>query len=192
MDIIFATGNLHKAQEAGKILGDKFSITIPKELGVTEDVPETGNTLDENATEKCMYLWNKFGKTCFADDTGLEVDALNGAPGVYTARYSGENATNLSNMSKLLEELSKCTNKNRNARFRTVVALMKDGELYKFEGILEGEIAIEMRGKKGFGYDPIFIPKGYNCTLAEISFDQKNQISHRGKAMRALSTFLNK
>lgn len=192
MDIIFATGNLHKALEAGKILGSDFNMIIPKDLGLTDDIPENGETLDENALEKCMYLWNKFGKTCFADDTGLEVDALNGAPGVYTARYSGKDATNIANMAKLIDALKEFPNKSqRKARFRTVIALMINGELHKFQGVLEGYIAHEMVGDKGFGYDPIFIPIGYDCTLAEISLEEKNNISHRGNAMRSLAQFLN-
>ena len=162
MEIIFATGNQHKMVEAQKALGDSFTLIMPKELGLTEDIPEDGDTLEANAIQKAEYLWNKFGKNCFADDTGLEVDALGGAPGV------------------------------RTARFRTVVALILDGEMKTFEGVLEGEIARSRSGNEGFGYDPVFIPKEYGCTLAEITLDEKNAISHRGKAMRALAEYLNR
>ena len=184
MDIIFATGNSHKAEEAEKILGEGFKITMPKDLGVTEEIPETGNTLDKNVIQKCMYLWDKFGKTCFADDTGLEVDTLNGEPGVYTARYSGKDATNITNMDKLVRELQNYpTPQERTARFRTVVALMQNGKLHTFAGVPEGHIGLDKVGEKGFGYDPVSIPSGYSCTLAEITLSEKNAISHTGKAM---------
>lgn len=188
MDIIFATGNKHKVIEAAKALGDSFTLIMPNELGCNDDIPETGNTLQANAIQKCMYLWERFGKTCFADDTGLEVDALNGAPGVYTARYAGVGCSNEDNMQKLLGEMVR--NESRSARFRTVVALMMGGEMHLFEGVLEGSIAQEKSGEHGFGYDPVFIPCGYDKTLAEISLDEKNLISHRGQVMRKLSSFL--
>ena len=195
MEIIFATGNQHKVVEAQKALGDSFTLIMPKELGLTEEIPEDGDTLEKNAVQKAEYLWNKFGKNCFADDTGLEVDALDGAPGVYTARYAGPNKGSDDNMAKLLAELEAKEAKegsiSRNARFRTVVALIVDGQLKTFEGIMEGEIATSRSGNEGFGYDPVFIPKGYSCTVAEISLDDKNKISHRGKAMRALADYLN-
>ncbi len=192
MEIIFATGNSHKALEASKVLGNRFTIIMPKELGLTEEIPETGDTLEDNAIEKCKYLWNKYGKTCFADDTGLMVDALNGAPGVYSARYAGPDKGSEENMSKLLSELEKCSNStNRKARFCTVVALIIEGQLHLFRGVLEGEITYERSGSEGFGYDPIFRPLGYDKTLAEISLEEKNRISHRGIAIRELSNFLN-
>ena len=195
MEIIFATGNRHKVVEAQKALGDSFALIMPKELGLTEDIPEDGDTLEKNAIQKAEYLWNKFGKNCFADDTGLEVDALGGAPGVYTARYAGPDKGSDANMEKLLAELSAVEaregNISRTARFRTVVALIMNGELKTFEGVMEGEIARARSGSEGFGYDPVFIPQGYNCTIAEISLDEKNAISHRGKAMRALAEYLN-
>ena len=148
-----------------------------------------------NAIQKAEYLWNKFGKNCFADDTGLEVDALGGEPGVRTARYAGEDKGSDANMTKLLAELEKVEQAQgavpRTARFKTVVALIIDGQVKTFEGVLEGEIARSRSGNEGFGYDPVFIPQGYNCTLAEISLDEKNAISHRGKAMRALAEYLN-
>ncbi|MBE6224373.1 MAG: RdgB/HAM1 family non-canonical purine NTP pyrophosphatase [Bacteroidales bacterium] len=195
MEIIFATGNRHKVVEAQKALGDSFALIMPKDLGLTEEIPEDGDTLEKNAIQKAEYLWNKFGKNCFADDTGLEVDALGGAPGVYTARYAGPDKGSDANMEKLLAELSAVEatdgKVSRSARFRTVVALIIDGETRTFEGVMEGEIARAKSGSEGFGYDPVFIPQGYNCTIAEISLDEKNAISHRGKAMRALAEYLN-
>lgn len=195
MEIIFATGNRHKVVEAQKALGDSFALIMPKDLGLTEEIPEDGDTLEKNAIQKAEYLWNKFGKNCFADDTGLEVDALGGAPGVYTARYAGPDKGSDANMEKLLAELSAVEatdgKVSRSARFRTVVALIIDGEARTFEGVMEGEIARARSGSEGFGYDPVFIPQGYNCTIAEISLDEKNAISHRGKAMRALAEYLN-
>ena len=194
MEIIFATGNAHKAIEAQKALGDTFTLIMPKELGLTEEIPENGDTLQANAIEKAEYLWKKFGKNCFADDTGLEVDALGGAPGVYSARYAGPEKGSEANMDKLLSELQAAEQTggeiSRAARFRTVVALILDGELHLFNGVLEGRIAKERSGNQGFGYDPVFIPDGYSKTLAEISLEEKNAISHRGKAMRALAQFL--
>ena len=194
MEIIFATGNAHKAIEAQKALGDTFTLIMPKELGLTEEIPENGDTLQANAIEKAEYLWKKFGKNCFADDTGLEVDALGGAPGVYSARYAGPEKGSEANMDKLLSELQAAEQTggeiSRAARFRTVVALILDGELHLFNGVLEGRIAKERSGNQGFGYDPVFIPDGYSKTLAEISLEEKNAISHRGKAMRALAEFL--
>ena len=182
MEIIFATGNQHKMVEAQKALGDSFTLIMPKELGLTEDIPEDGDTLVANAIQKAEYLWNRFGKNCFADDTGLEVDALGGEPGVRTARYAGEDKGTEANMTKLLAELEKVEQAQgavpRTARFKTVVALIIDGQVKTFEGILEGEIARSRSGNEGFGYDPVFIPQGYNCTLAEISLDEKNAISH--------------
>ena len=194
MEIIFATGNAHKATEAQKALGDTFTLIMPKDLGLTEEIPENGDTLQANAIEKAEYLWKKFGKNCFADDTGLEVDALDGAPGVYSARYAGPDKGSEANMTKLLAEMEAAeTDKGevaRTARFRTVVALILDGQLHLFNGVLEGSIARERSGNEGFGYDPVFIPDGYSKTLAEITLDEKNAISHRGKAMRALAEFL--
>ena len=194
MEIIFATGNHHKAVEAQKALGDSFTLIMPKDLGLTEEIPENGDTLQANAIEKAEYLWKRFGKNCFADDTGLEVDALGGAPGVYSARYAGPDKGSEANMTKLLAELEAAAAKggeiSRKARFRTVVALILEGEMHLFNGVLEGEIALHRSGSEGFGYDPIFIPDGYTKTLAEISLDEKNDISHRGKAMRSLAEYL--
>lgn len=192
MEIIFATGNAHKAVEAQKALGKNVTLIMPKDLGITEDIPETGNTLEANAVQKCQYLWNKLHKACFADDTGLEVEALGGAPGVHTARYAGESKDPSANMDKLLQELE--GKENRRARFRTAVAYIDaNGVQHLFEGVLNGEIALCKCGTEGFGYDPVFVPDGYDGrTLAEVSLEQKNAISHRGKAMRALMEFLQK
>ena len=163
MDIVFATGNAHKATEAGNALGKSFTLIMPKDLGITEEIPENGDTLEANALEKAQYLWNKLGKSCFADDTGLEVDALGGAPGVYSARYAGPSKGSEANMEKLLAELEAASERNgapvkRSARFRTVIALIMDGKVTTFEGICEGEIACQKRGDQGFGYDPVFLP----------------------------------
>ncbi len=191
MEIIFATGNAHKVTEAQKALGGSVTLIMPKELGITEDIPETGNTLEENAIQKCRYLWDKLHRPCFADDTGLEADALGGAPGIYTARYAGESKDPSANMDKLLLELEKAGT-SRKARFRTVIAYINsEGILQTLEGVLEGSIALKKSGNEGFGYDPVFIPEEYGGkTLAEISLEQKNAISHRGKAMRALKEAL--
>lgn len=190
MEIIFATGNPHKASEASQVLGEDITLIMPKELGMTEEIPETGNTLEENAIQKCRYLWEKTGRDCFADDTGLEVQALGNAPGVHTARYVGDNKDPRANMDKLLAELALRPQLPRTARFRTVVALMLGGTLHTFEGVLNGTIAREKAGAQGFGYDPVFIPEGYDKTLAEISASEKNAISHRGISMRKLASFL--
>lgn len=192
MEIIFATGNAHKVIEAQKALGNGVTLIMPKELGITEDIPETGNTLEANALQKCQYLWERLHKACFADDTGLEVEGLGGAPGVHTARYAGESKDPSANMDKLLSELQ--AHENRKARFKTAVAYIdQNGELHLFEGVLDGEIACQKSGSEGFGYDPVFVPDGYGGkTLAEISLDEKNAISHRGKAMRALMEFIQK
>lgn len=193
MKLIFATGNSNKVIEAQKAIGNSATLIMPKDLCITEEIPEHGNTLEANAEEKCRYIWNRLHTPCFADDTGLEVEALDGAPGVYTARYAGETKSTSDNMDKLLNELmvkEQEGNNNRKARFRTVIALIINGELHTFQGILNGTIARKMSGKAGFGYDPVFIPEGYDITLAELTLDQKNAISHRGKVMRLLKEYL--
>lgn len=199
MELIFATGNRHKVIEVEQVLGPSITLIMPKELGITEDIPENGIKLEENAIEKSRYIWERTHRACFADDTGLEVDALGGAPGVHTARYAGNDKNPSANMDKLLAELSKLGERYENpemrkARFRTVVALHSmTGELHLFEGVLEGRIALSKSGTEGFGYDPIFIPVKYAAegkSLAEISMEIKNSISHRGKAIRALKRFL--
>ena len=190
MELIFATANKHKLSEAQAILGNGFSLVVPSELGLTGDIPETAETLKENAIMKAKFLWDKFGRPCFADDTGLEVDFLNGRPGVYSARYAGIEADPVKNMQKLLKELNGAN--CRKARFVTVVALILDeNRIILFEGALEGSILEASSGCGGFGYDPLFMPEGYSKTLAELSAEEKNRISHRGIAMRKLSDFLN-
>ncbi len=188
MKIIFATSNPHKLQEAQSIVGDKISLITPSQIGINDEIPEDGNTLEENALFKAEYLFKKTGKNCFADDTGLEVEALKGEPGVKSARYASEKCDSSLNMQKLLKELK--GSNNRNARFRTVISLFLDGKQYLFEGILNGTITDNLCGTGGFGYDPIFLPNGYTKTLAELTNIEKNLISHRGLAIRNLTQFL--
>lgn len=191
MKIVFATGNLGKLREASEILGEGFELVPLTEVGITEDIPETGETLRENSLQKAQYVLEHCGCDCFADDTGLEVDALGGAPGVYTARYAGDDKDFNKNMDKVLYELQGLEGEARRARFKSVITLMLDGEPHFFEGTLEGVIAHEKSGNGGFGYDPIFIADEYpGLTLADISEEQKNDISHRGKALRAMAQWL--
>ena len=192
MNIIFATSNRGKLREASEILGEGFCLSTPAQFGITEDIPETGDTLQENSLQKAEYIHSRTQLDCFADDTGLEVDALGGAPGVRTARYAGEGHDFAANMDKLLRELSGFgTPQQRRARFRSVVTLLIDGEKHYFEGTLEGWIAFEKAGCGGFGYDPVFIADEYpDRTLAEIPEDANNAISHRGKALRAMAAWL--
>lgn len=191
MKIVFATGNLGKLREASEILGEGFELVPLTEVGITEDIPETGETLRENSLQKAQYVLEHCGCDCFADDTGLEVDALGGAPGVYTARYAGDDKDFNKNMDKVLYELQGLEGDARRARFKSVITLMVDGEPHFFEGTLEGVIAHEKSGNGGFGYDPIFIADEYpGLTLADISEEQKNDISHRGKALRAMAQWL--
>lgn len=198
MKIVFATNNQHKLDEIRNILGKDFEIVSLNEIGCHEDIPETGKTLEENAWQKANYIFNKYELSCFADDTGLEVDALNGAPGVFSARYAGgEGHDSEANMQKLLRELAE--KNNRKARFRTVIALIfkdesrgtGDERRETFEGIVEGHIAHEKSGAEGFGYDPIFVPDGYNQSFAELGIDIKNQISHRARAVKKLAEYFN-
>lgn len=189
MNIIFATGNKHKLQEAQQILGPEFTLRTSAESGITEDIPETSDTLKGNAIQKAMYIWDRLHTNCFADDTGLEIDALNGAPGVYSARYAGEKCSFQDNIVKVLKELEGVP-APRTARFRCVVALVVDGQISTFDGVVEGEITLEPRGNGGFGYDPIFKPQGYDRCFSELSADEKNSISHRGMAMKLLSEHL--
>ena len=205
MKIVFATNNKHKLDEIRSILGESIEVLSLKDIGCDADIPETGKTLDENAQQKAQYIYDNYHLDCFADDTGLEVDALNGAPGVYSARYanmedpSAESHDAEANMSRLLRELGE--NNNRKARFRTVIALIRKKdvcpcgctsikEIHKFEGIVEGEIIRDRRGGEGFGYDPIFQPDGYDKTFAELGMDIKNHISHRARATQKLCEFL--
>ena len=188
--IVFATGNSGKLREASEILGEGFQLVPLTEIGITEDIPETGDTLRENSLQKAQYVFDHCGCDCFADDTGLEVDALDGAPGVYTARYAGDDKDFNKNMDKVLYELERVGG-SRRARFKSVITLFIDGEPHFFEGTLEGEIAHEKSGNGGFGYDPIFIADEYpGQTLADIKEEQKNEISHRGKALRAMAEWL--
>jgi XTP/dITP diphosphohydrolase len=189
MELVFATNNKHKVREISDLLDDNFRILGLADLNITEDIPEEAETLEENALFKARYVHEKTGKNVFADDTGLEVDALGGAPGVYSARYAGENKSFDDNIEKLLREMNGAN--DRNARFRTVIALILDGTEYLFEGTVEGEITRERRGAGGFGYDPVFLATGYERTFAEIPLGEKNKISHRAKAMRQLLDFLN-
>lgn len=183
-EYIIATNNKHKVEEIQKALGDKIKLVTLKELGCKEEIPETADTLKGNAKQKAEYIYNKFGKDCFADDTGLEVEALDGRPGVYSARYAGEGCNFDDNIDKLLEEMEGKT--NRKACFKTVICLIENKEEFYFEGKCEGSILTERYGKGGFGYDPVFVPKGYGESFAEMSLEEKNKISHRGLAVKKL------
>lgn len=189
MELIFATNNLHKLSEIRAILKDKFQIKSLKDIGFVGDIPETNPTILENASQKSHFIYDRYKINCFADDTGLEIEALNGEPGVYSARYAGEKASYEDNMYKTLREMNGKT--NRNARFITVISLIIDGKEYFFEGIVNGIITVEPHGSDGFGYDPIFMPEGYDITFAQMSAELKNSISHRGLAMQKLVDFLN-
>lgn len=189
MRIVFATNNSHKLDEIRNILGSSFEVMSLNELGCHDDIPETGTTLEENARQKAQYIYDKYHCNVFADDTGLEVNALGGEPGVYSARYAGgEGHDSEANMTKLLKNLEGET--NRKAQFCTVIALILDGKTSLFDGIVEGEIIKERRGGEGFGYDPIFQPEGYDKTFAELGNDIKNTISHRARAVAKLAAFL--
>ena len=205
MKLVFATGNSGKLREASEILGEGFELVSLAQVGITEVIPATGKTLRANSLQKAKYLYDKVGCDCFADDTGLEVDALGGAPGVYTARYAGDDKDFNKNMDKVLYELRtlegearmaqslglKTKPVSRRARFKSVITLIIKGEIHMFEGTLEGVIAREKSGNGGFGYDPIFIADEFpGLTLADITEEQKNDISHRGKALRAMAEWL--
>lgn len=189
MALIFATNNKHKLEEIKHLTNGIIEIKGLSEMGINEDIPETHETLEENAIEKAMYINQKFGYDCFADDTGLEIDALDGRPGVYSARYAGENCSFTDNTNKVLSEME--DNPNRSAKFITVIALISGGNTYTFKGSVEGEIINKTVGEKGFGYDPIFKPTGFNETFAEMSLDVKNKISHRARALEKFLVFLN-
>ena len=191
MDIVFATNNLHKLGEISALLGDRIRLIGLKELNISEEIPEDHETLEENASQKAWYIYKRCGLDCFADDTGLEVDALNGAPGVYSARYSRMGHPTFpdmeaaeGNIRKLLIEME--GKHERKARFRTVIALVVGGKEYQFEGVVEGWITETVSGAKGFGYDPVFRPEGYEYTFAEMDLTLKNQISHRARAVAQL------
>lgn len=200
MKIVFATNNQHKLQEIRDILGSEFEIVSLKDIGCDVDIPETGNTLEENAMQKAQYVYDHYNLSCFADDTGLEVEALNGEPGVHSARYAeGTDHDSEANMAKLLRNLE--GKDNRKARFRTVIALIQKQDVCpcgctsikkvnRFEGIVDGSIATEKHGTAGFGYDPIFIPEGYDKSFAELGESIKNGISHRARAVAKLAEYL--
>lgn len=188
--LVFATNNAHKLEEIRAILGSKVEVLSLKDIRCDADIPETADTLEGNAALKAEYIYQHYGLDCFADDTGLEVEALNGAPGVYSARYAGgEGHDSEANMKKLLAELKGIA--NRNARFRTAICLIESGEKRLFEGIVNGSIIEEKRGDSGFGYDPIFVPEGYIETFAEMGNEEKNKISHRARAVEQLCKYLN-
>jgi XTP/dITP diphosphohydrolase len=188
MKICFASNNPHKLKEVRDKLGDEFEIVSLKDLGCTEDIAETGDTLAENSLIKAQYIFDKFGISCFADDTGLEVAALNGKPGVKSARYASENATSQENIDKLLHQMKDKT--QREAQFRTIMTLILNGEILQFEGKVEGQILEEERGKDGFGYDSLFLPTGETLTFAQMPLDKKNNMSHRSNALKKLVDYL--
>jgi len=197
MEIVFATNNLHKLGEISAMLSHKFKILGLDDLGITEEIPEDHETLEENASQKAWYIYERTERNCFADDTGLEVEALGGAPGVYSARYSGMGTLSFpgpptaeGNIRKLLIELEGVA--NRKARFRTGISLILEGKEHRFEGVCEGTITDGPSGQEGFGYDPVFRPDAYTISFAEMEPDEKNQISHRAKAVHELVQFLNK
>ncbi len=188
MKLVFATNNRHKLEEVRQIIGNKAEIVSLSDIDCHDDIPETADTLEGNALQKARYIKEHFGYDCFADDTGLEVEALDNAPGIYSARYAGTAHDSEANMNKLLSEMKNKT--NRNARFRTVIALLLNGEEHLFEGIVEGRITEYKSGSAGFGYDPLFIPDTYDQTFAELGETIKNRISHRAEATRKLFAFL--
>jgi XTP/dITP diphosphohydrolase len=189
MKLVFATNNSHKLEEVRAMLSKRFTIVSLEDIGCAEDIEETENTLEGNAKIKSDFISDRYHLDCFADDTGLEVEALGGAPGVYSARYAGEDATFADNVDKLLAALN--GHKNRKAQFRTVISLKLNGKQYFFEGVCEGEITEQAAGGNGFGYDPVFRPTGSQLTFAEMAAEEKNLISHRGLAAKKLVNFLN-
>lgn len=189
--LVFATNNAHKLEEIKNILGDKVEILSLADIDCHADIPETADTLEGNARQKAMYVYTHYGMDCFADDTGLEVDALEGAPGVHSARYASEKGhDSQANMEKLLREMEE--KNDRKAQFRTIISLIEKGEEKQFEGIVRGEILRERKGNSGFGYDPVFRPEGYDKTFAELGNEIKNKISHRARAVAALCEYLSK
>jgi len=186
--LVFATNNRHKLEEVAEKIGDRLKLLNLDDIGCRDDVPETGHYFRENASLKSHYIYQKYQLDCFGDDSGLEIDALNGEPGVYSARYAGAHGDHEANMDKVLAKLAGET--NRKARFRTVISLIWNGKEHFFEGTVEGSIRHQRSGAKGFGYDPIFQPDGYDITFAEMSMEEKNQISHRGRAVEQLIEFL--
>ncbi len=188
MRLVFATNNRHKLQEVRDIVGDRVEVLSLADIDCHDDIPETADTLQGNALIKARHIYEKYGLDCFADDTGLEVEVLDGAPGVYSARYAGEECNSEANMRKLLENLT--GKNNRNAQFRTVIALIVKGEEMLFNGIVKGTIATEKKGDSGFGYDPIFVPEGHSESFAQMSSEMKNSMSHRFRATKQLGDYL--
>jgi XTP/dITP diphosphohydrolase len=188
MALVFATNNRHKLEELQAILGNEFGLLSLNDIGCTDEIPEDQPTLEGNASQKSFYVYNKFGSNCFADDTGLEIDALGGEPGVYSARYAGDERSAEANIEKVIGKMAKI--KNRKARFRTVISLVIDGIEKQFEGVVAGEILTEKKGGAGFGYDPIFQPSGFSQSFAEMELADKNKISHRGRAVEKLVNYL--
>ncbi|GAB3925262.1 RdgB/HAM1 family non-canonical purine NTP pyrophosphatase [Mucilaginibacter myungsuensis] len=186
--LVFATNNRHKLDEVSAKIGDQFQLLTLSDIGCTADIEETGVTFAENASIKSRFIYDTYGMDCFGDDSGLEIDALNGAPGVYSARYSGVHGDHAANIAKVLQNMEGVT--DRKARFRTVISLVMNGMEYFYAGSVEGTIRTEISGDGGFGYDPIFQPDGYDITFAEMSMEEKNAISHRGRAMEMLIEFL--
>jgi XTP/dITP diphosphohydrolase len=189
MELVFATNNKHKIEEVQHLLKDNFKLRSLQDINCTEELPETGDTLESNALQKARYVHQQFGVNCFADDTGLEIEALNGRPGVYSARYAGEKKSAEKNIEKVLSEMKNVH--HRSAYFKTIISLIINDKEYLFKGKVNGEISTDLKGKKGFGYDPIFIPNGYNKSFAEMSLEEKNKISHRAVAVKKLAEFLN-
>lgn len=190
MKLVIASNNAHKIEEIKPLLPNTIELLSLNDIGCFEELPETQSTLEGNANQKAKYVYDNYGYNCFADDTGLEVEALNGAPGVYSARYAGEAKSAEDNMQKLLMELD--GNSNRNAWFRTIISLIIDGEEHQFEGRVDGTILESKQGEKGFGYDPIFQPQGYDISFAQMPMEVKSKISHRGRAVVKLVEYLNK
>lgn len=188
MKLVFATNNQHKLQEIRKLLDNSIVLLSLNDINCTDEIPENQETLEGNATEKAFYIFNKYGLNCFADDTGLEIEALDEEPGVYSARYAGEERSSEKNMNLVLENLDKI--KNRKARFRTVISLVINGHETQFEGVVNGHILEEKRGTTGFGYDPIFQPDESHLSFAEMTMEEKNRISHRGRAVQKLVAYL--
>ena len=189
MQLVVATSNKNKVKEIENITPDSLELLSLKDINCLEDIPETSETISGNALQKAKYIFDNYGYNCFADDTGLEIESLNGAPGIYSARYAGEEKSAEANMKKVLNELDEI--KNRSAQFKTVIALVINGEEILFEGKVKGEITTTKSGSEGFGYDPIFKPEGYDITFSEMDLKEKNKISHRGKAVRKLIDYLN-
>lgn len=186
--LVFATANPNKVREIKHLMGDAYDFMSLTDIGCHEDIPETQPTIAGNALQKAEYVLDNYGKNCFSEDTGLLVDALDGRPGVYSARYAGDHKNSDDNIDKILEELG--DSQNRTARFKTVIALVLDGKSHTFEGVVEGTILSARQGAGGFGYDPVFLPKGFDKSFAEMTADEKGEISHRGRAMRKLHDFL--